>query len=193
MIVYTIGHSSHSKEFFETMLKETGIELLADVRAFPGSRKWPQFSKDIFPKWLKAEGITYEHFPKLGGRRRKSKDVEPELNDGWRNQSFHNYADYTLTEEFKEGIEELLDRAAKQKVAYCCSERHPARCHRLLISNWLVANGHQVKHIIDGKGGAVELVDHELAIWGAPAEKKKDGTIVYPPNEEPDQEEEAKG
>lgn len=184
MIVYTIGHSSHSKEFFRSMLKETGIEFLADVRAFPGSRKWPQFSKDLFPKWLEAEGITYGHFPKLGGRRRKSKDVEETLNAGWRNQSFHNYADYTLTEEFSQGIGELLEKASKQKVAYCCSERHPARCHRLLISNWLVANGHTVKHIIDGKDGKVELVEHEFAIWGAPAEQKEDGTVVYPKSNE---------
>lgn len=184
MIIYTIGHSSHSKEFFDRMLKETGIELLADVRAYPGSRKWPQFSKDVFPVWLEAEGITYEHFGKLGGRRRKSKEVEGEVNAGWRNQSFQNYADYTLTEEFQQGIEELLQRAAEKKVAYCCSERHPSRCHRLLISNWLVANGYSVKHIIDGKDGAIELVDHELGMWGAPAELKDDGTVVYPAAEE---------
>lgn len=183
MIIYTIGHSSHSKEFFEKMLKETGIEMLADVRAFPGSRKWPQFSKDLFPVWLEEEGIVYEHFPKLGGRRRKSKDVESEVNAGWRNQSFHNYADYTLSEEFQQGIDELLEKASEQKVAYCCSERHPARCHRLLISNWLVANGHEVKHIIDGKKESVELVDHELAVWGAPAIEKGDGRVLYPKKE----------
>ncbi|WP_311195622.1 DUF488 domain-containing protein [Planococcus sp. 107-1] len=80
MIIYTIGHSSHSKEFFHKMLKEQEIELLADVRAFPGSKKWPQFSKGVFPDWLSAEGITYEHFGKLGGRRRKSKEVDEEVN-----------------------------------------------------------------------------------------------------------------
>ncbi|EIM05240.1 hypothetical protein A1A1_17255 [Planococcus antarcticus DSM 14505] len=90
------------------MLKEVDIELSADVRAFPGSRKWPQFSKDEFPAWLHKEGIDYEHFLKLGGRRKKSKDVEEDKNAGWRNQSFHNYADYTLTEEFHQGIDELL-------------------------------------------------------------------------------------
>ena len=92
MEIYTIGHSSHSKEFFEKMLKENSIEVLADVRAFPGSRKWPQFSKDVFPKWLEAEKITYQHFPKLGGRRRKSKEIDNEVNAGWNNRSFHNSA-----------------------------------------------------------------------------------------------------
>ena len=182
MEFYTIGHSSHSKEFFNKMLKENAIEVLADVRAFPGSRKWPQFSKDDFPKWLEAEGIHYRHFPKLGGRRRKSKEIEEAVNAGWNNRSFHNYADYTLSDEFKEGIDELLGIASERRVAYCCSERHPSRCHRLLISNWLVANGHQVFHIIDGKDEEVELVKHEVGMWGAAAEVEKDepGIVVYP-------------
>ncbi|WP_281863091.1 DUF488 family protein [Planomicrobium okeanokoites] len=182
MKIYTIGHSSHSKEFFEKMLKENSIEVLADVRAFPGSRKWPQFSKDVFPKWLEAENITYQHFPKLGGRRRKSKEIENQVNAGWNNRSFHNYADYTLTDEFKEGIDELLALASDRRVAYCCSERHPSRCHRFLISNWLVANGHQVFHIIDGKDESIELVEHEVGMWGAEAEvKEEDGAVVVYP------------
>lgn len=184
MIVYTIGHSSHSKEFFDKMLKEQKIELLADVRAFPGSRKWPQFSKDIFPQWLEAEGIIYEHFGNLGGRRRKSKVVDEQVNAGWRNRSFQNYADYTLTDEFHQGIEELLQKASQKRTAYCCSERHPSRCHRLLISNWLAANGHEVQHIIDGKDGAIELVRHEVGIWGAPAKIQSDGSVIYPPEAE---------
>ncbi|WP_033542599.1 DUF488 domain-containing protein [Planococcus sp. CAU13] len=186
MEIYTIGHSSHSKEFFEKMLKGNSIDVLADVRAFPGSRKWPQFSKDVFPAWLEAEGISYRHFPKLGGRRRKSKEIEEEVNSGWRNRSFHNYADYTLSDEFKEGIDELLELAADRRVAYCCSERHPARCHRLLISNWLVANGHTVIHIIDGKNESVELVEHEVGKWGAAAEVKEENgvSVVYPEDKE---------
>lgn len=180
MEIYTIGHSSHSKEFFNRMLKDNGIELLADVRAFPGSRKWPQFSKDLFPEWLEAEGIIYEHFPKLGGRRRKSKEIDESVNAGWRNRSFQNYSDYTLTPEFQQGIEELCQKAAGQRVAYCCSERHPSRCHRLLISNWLAANGHTVLHIIDGKEETVELVRHEVGMWGAPAKVDRDGTVTYP-------------
>lgn len=182
MEIYTIGHSSHSQEVFKNMLKENKIELLADVRAFPGSRKWPQFSKDEFPKWLNEEGITYEHFLKLGGRRKKSKEIGEEVNAGWRNQSFHNYADYTLTEEFQIGINELLEKAADKRTAYCCSERHPSRCHRLLISNYLVANGHIVKHIIDGNDDQIEVVEHEVGIWGATAQVNDNETVTYPKN-----------
>ncbi|WP_088007875.1 DUF488 family protein [Indiicoccus explosivorum] len=186
MELFTIGHSSHSQERFCRMLKDNGIEVLADVRAFPGSRKWPQFSKDLFPEWLEAEGFTYVHLPKLGGRRRKSKTVEESLNSGWRNRSFHNYADYCLSEEFKEGAEELLSLAENRRVAYCCSERHPARCHRLLISNWLKANGHEILHIIDGKNETTDLVEHEVGMWGAPAVVDADGTVTYPPEESAD-------
>jgi len=180
MEIYTIGHSSHSQEFFGSMLKENNIELLADVRAFPGSRKWPQFSKDGFPIWLKKEGVIYEHFPKLGGRRNKSKTINEEVNAGWRNQSFHNYADYTLTEEFRIGVNELLEKATDKRIAYCCSERHPSRCHRLLISNFLVANGHTVKHIIDGNDDEIEIVNHEVAMWGAPTQVNENGILTYP-------------
>lgn len=180
MDIYTIGHSSHSQEFFGSMLKENNIELLADVRAFPGSRKWPQFSKDGFPIWLKEEGTIYEHFPKLGGRRNKSKTINVEVNAGWHNQSFHNYADYTLTEEFRIGVNELLEKAADKRTAYCCSERHPSRCHRLLISNFLVANGHTVKHIIDGNDDEIEIVNHEVGMWGAPGQVNDNGILTYP-------------
>lgn len=180
MEIYTIGHSSHSQEFFGSMLKENNIELLADVRAFSGSRKWPQFSKADFPVWLMEEGVIYEHFPKLGGRRRKSKKINEEVNAGWHNQSFHNYADHTLTEDFQIGVNELLEKAAGKRTAYCCSERHPSRCHRLLISNFLVANGHIVKHIIDGNDDDIEIVKHEVGIWGAPAQVNDNGSVTYP-------------
>ena len=180
MEIYTIGHSTHTEEEFLNMLQSCGIELVADVRAFPGSRKFPQYSIDRMPGWLEEEGIGYNHFRKLGGRRRKSKEMDPAVNGGWNNQSFHNYADYTLSDEFIEGIEELTKEASTKKVAYCCSERHPARCHRLLISNWLSAHGWQVKHIIDGHKGEIEVVNHELGKWGATPDFLVDGTPVYP-------------
>jgi uncharacterized protein (DUF488 family) len=162
------------------MLQDVGIEVLIDVRAFPGSRKFPQFSKDHLPHWLEGKGINYYHFPRLGGRRSRSGDVSPKLNDAWNNQSFHNYADYTLSNLFKKGIDELTEIASAKRTAYCCSEWHPARCHRLLISNWLSANGADVKHIIDRNGNKIEVLDHELGKWGAMPIIEEDGTVVYP-------------
>lgn len=179
MEIYTIGHATHTKETFIEMLNYYKIELLADVRAFPGSKKFPQFSKGRMSNWLMESGFEYCHFPKLGGRRNRSQDFVPEVNDGWNNQSFHNYADFTLTDEFHQGIDELTSLGKSKRVAYCCSERHPSRCHRLIISNWLTANGWAVKHIID-QNKETTIVEHELGKWGAMPIIEKDGTVVYP-------------
>lgn len=184
MNIYTIGHSTHTKDEFVNMLEFAKIKTLVDVRAFPGSRNFPQFKKENMKDWLKESGIDYYHLTNLGGRRNKSTELVPELNDAWNNQTFHNYADYTLTEEFKEGIYELISIAKESRTAYCCSERHPSRCHRLLISNWLVANDWEVEHIIDGNQGKFELIKHKLGKWGAMPIIEEDGTVVYPETEE---------
>ncbi|SDD18295.1 Protein of unknown function, DUF488 [Paenibacillus sp. UNCCL117] len=180
MQIFTIGHSTHSKENFIEMLGFAQIKFVADVRAFPASRKYPQFGKGEMEKWLSEENISYQHFPALGGRRGISPSVGASLNEGWNNPSFHNYADYTLTEDFAGGMDELVNKAASMKLAYMCSERHPARCHRLLISNWLTANGWEVYHMIDNSRGETELVQHQLGKWGAMPIIEEDGTIVYP-------------
>lgn len=180
MQIYTIGHSTHTKETFLSMLQHVSVQLLVDVRAFPGSRKFPEFSRDAMVDWLSKAGITYHHLPKLGGRRKESADVGVNLNNGWNNASFHHYADYTLSEAFQEGIDTLHELASKSCTAYFCAEHHPARCHRLLISNWLAANGWDVKHIINRNGDQTEVVDHELGRWGALPVIETDGTVVYP-------------
>ncbi|CAN7530291.1 DUF488 domain-containing protein [Rossellomorea sp. LjRoot5] len=180
MKIYSIGHSTHSKEQFLNMLDAVEIEYIADIRAFPASRKHPQFKKEDMGEWLGEAGIEYRHFPKLGGRRRLSGVIGEDLNAGWNNRSFHNYADYTLTDEFKDGLKELKEAAAESKLAYMCSERHPARCHRLLISNVLKANGWDVSHIIDNSDGKADVISHELGQWGALPIIEEDGTVVYP-------------
>ena len=179
MNIYTIGHSTHPKEELLEMLHEAQIELLADVRSSPASRKFPQFNKDDFRQWLEEDHIDYEHFPLLGGRRNKSQSYQDELNDGWNNQSFHNYADYTLTKEFQQGLSYLKNRARKERTAICCSERHPARCHRLIISNWLASHDWNVYHLIQ-QGNEILIEPHELGKWGAMPIVEDDGTIVYP-------------
>ncbi|MET3576314.1 DUF488 domain-containing protein [Bhargavaea ullalensis] len=181
MDLYTIGHSTHSEKEFLQLLGDAGVELLADVRAFPGSRKYPWFHTDRMSEWLPENGIGYVHIRELGGRRRKSKTVPDELNAGWNNRSFHNYADYTLEPEFKEGLKKLADAAGGRRVAVCCSERHPARCHRLLISNWVAMNGGEVTHILDGPHGETITEQHVPGRWGAEPVERMDGEIIYPP------------
>lgn len=179
MNIYTIGHSTLSKEEFLTMLHQAEIELLVDVRSYPASRKFPQYNQKVFKNWLKENDVEYIHEPLLGGRRNKSQLIQEEVNNGWNNSSFHNYADYTLTNEFEEGMKHLKSIATKKRVVYCCSERHPARCHRLIISNWLTAEGWNVYHIIkQGKENTLAL--HQLGKWGASPILVEDGTVVYP-------------
>ncbi|MFC3039675.1 DUF488 family protein [Virgibacillus xinjiangensis] len=180
MRIYTIGHSGHDKQHFLQMLEAAGIEYVADIRAFPASRKHPQFNKESMDDWLGEAGLDYRHFSLLGGRRSRSGEIGEDLNAGWNNRSFHNYADYTLTEMFQNGLEGLQAEARKKNLVYMCSERHPARCHRLLISNWLQANGWDVFHLIKNSEGETELVGHELGRWGAMPIVEKDGTVVYP-------------
>ena len=97
MEIYTIGHYSNTKDEFIDLLRLAEIERLVDVRSFPGSRKFPWFKKEEMAVWLPEAGIEYVHMPELGGRRPASDLVSPALNDGWQNNSFHNYADYTLS------------------------------------------------------------------------------------------------
>lgn len=179
MEIYTIGHSTHTEEEFLKLLQDAKIELLADVRAFPGSRKFPWFHKDRMKEWLPENGIGYVHIQNLGGRRRKSKTVDDELNAGWNNQSFHNYADYTLEPAFKEGLEILENLAGDKRVAICCSERHPARCHRILISNYVTLHGNTVFHILDNHGKTV-IEFHEPGRWGAMPTLRPNDDVVYP-------------
>ncbi|MFC7321476.1 DUF488 family protein [Halobacillus campisalis] len=181
MKIYTVGHSNHDKQPFLKMLGTADVEYVADIRAFPASRKHPQFNEDRIEDWLREAGIEYRHFPLLGGRRSRSGEVGENLNAGWDNHSFHNYADYTLTKEFQDGLEDLKELAEEKNLVYMCSERHPARCHRLLVSNWLQSNGWEVFHLINDSKGKTELVGHELGRWGATPIVEEDGTVVYPP------------
>lgn len=182
MRIYTIGHFDYSLDKFLEMLQTAGITLVTDVRSFPNSKKHPQYNQQSFQEWLENNKIKYFHNILLGGRRKQSSIVGVTLNEGWDNQSFHNYADYTLTDEFKEGIQSLMEEAKENTVAILCAERHPSRCHRLIISNWLAAHDVNVDHIIVNNKEKIEIVQHELGQWGAMPIIEDDGEIVYPKN-----------
>jgi uncharacterized protein (DUF488 family) len=149
MRIWTIGHSTRGIDEFISLLKENQIKLLADVRAFPGSKRYPQFNKDALAKSLNAHGVRYEHFPELGGKRKSNPDSR---NTAWRNASFRGYADYMETEQFQKEIERLFDLVLKAGLtAIMCAEAVWWRCHRSLISDYLKACGVEVIHIFDGK------------------------------------------
>lgn len=156
-------------------LREQGIELIADVRALPGSRRNPRFDKDELSRWLAEADIGYLHLPELGGRRGRQ-PVDPVLNIGWQNAGFKYYADYTLDSAYQEGIDRLAALAADQRTAILCGEAVPWRCHRLLIANTFAARGWTVWHLI---GGAAPR-RHVLGQWGAAPEIGADAHVTYP-------------
>ena len=165
--IWTIGHSTQAIDEFKAILASFKIESLADVRSFPGSRRYPQFNKDRLLASLAAAGIEYVHFPDLGGRRRAKPDS---LNITWRNETFRGYADYMETEDFLKGIERLLEIASTHRTALMCAEAVWWRCHRSLIADYLKAEGITVLHILGaGKAdehrftSAAQIVDGQLS------------------------------
>ncbi|HBB97763.1 MAG TPA: Fe-S cluster assembly protein HesB [Blastocatellia bacterium] len=168
--LWTIGHSTLSIEDFINKLNSFEIQVLADVRSYPGSRRYPHFNKEKLNVSLADANIRYEHFPELGGRRRARPDS---LNIAWRNESFRGYADYMETNAFRAGIDRLLNIAATQRTAIMCSEAVWWRCHRSLISDYLKVKGIEVNHImLIGKAEphpfttAAGIVDGELSYRG---------------------------
>jgi uncharacterized protein (DUF488 family) len=145
--IWTIGHSTRTIDIFISLLEENGIKLVADVRSLPGSKRYPQFNREMLARSLTERGIRYEHFPELGGRRKARKDSR---NTAWRNASFRGYADHMETEEFHKGVERLVDLAAESgPAAIMCAEAVWWRCHRALISDYLKVRGIDVMHILD--------------------------------------------
>jgi uncharacterized protein (DUF488 family) len=146
--IWTIGHSSRSIENFLKMLSGHEIETIADVRRFPGSRRYPHFSGENLAKSLKEMGVDYIHFPELGGRRTALKNSS---NTAWRNAAFRGYADFMMTNEFEQGIERLLKIAEAKRTAMMCAEALWWQCHRSLIADHLKAIGKTVLHISSEK------------------------------------------
>lgn len=146
--IWTIGHSSQDLDDFLNALISFKIELLVDVRRYPGSGKFPHFNKDSLAKSLNGKNILYKHFENLGGRRKVQEDSK---NDAWRLDSFRGYADYMETDEFKSDIDKLENLASKYRTAYMCSEVLWWRCHRSLISDLLKVKGWEVLHIMNEK------------------------------------------
>lgn len=150
-VIHTVGHSTHDIVTLIAMLRSFDITALADIRQFPGSRKFPDFNKDRLAEELQKAGIEYVHLEKLGGRRK----LQPgSRNSRWRNSAFRAYADYMETDDFKTAVAALEAIAIKQLTAYMCAEAVWWRCHRALVSDYLKAKGWAVLHIMAaGKAG----------------------------------------
>jgi uncharacterized protein (DUF488 family) len=168
-VLYTIGHSTRTIDDLIAALRAHHIQTLVDIRAFPMSRRLPQFNRESLDKTLPEAGIRYLWMKALGGYRKKAVDESPNI--ALRNQSFRNYADYMLTAEFERGIAELVALAEHSRTAYMCAERVYFRCHRMLVSDWLVAHGHDVLHIDDT--GPVK--EHRMTAEA----RMMDGRMIY--------------
>jgi uncharacterized protein (DUF488 family) len=168
--VLTIGHSNHPLDRFLVLLARHEVEALVDIRRFPGSRKHPHFSRDSLAAALLKSGVEYHWLEALGGRRHKLRDTSPNL--GLENRGFRNYADYMLTDEFREGVEKLLEVARQKRTAIMCAEGLFWQCHRRLVSDFVIANGVTVQHITPGG----ELRPHTLT-KGAVIDS---GEVTYP-------------
>ena len=144
----TIGHSTRPPGEFLDMLRDARVEVLVDVRSFPRSRTNPAYNIDALPAELEAVQIGYRHCPDLGGRRSKQAGVEAAVNALWRVRSFHNYADYALGENFGAAFEALVRLGGERRLALMCAEAVWWRCHRRVITDWLLLNGHAVEHLM---------------------------------------------
>jgi uncharacterized protein (DUF488 family) len=167
--LFTIGHSTRTLQDLIETLQAHSVKTLVDIRAFPMSRRLPQFNRESLEKSLPEAGVAYVWMKALGGYRKKTRDDSPHV--AMRNDSFRNYADYMLTPEFEKAMAELIALAERSPTAYMCAERVYFHCHRMLVSDWLVAHGHEVVHI-DTTG---PLKPHRLT-----AEARMiDGQLIY--------------
>ncbi|MBS1848420.1 MAG: DUF488 domain-containing protein [Actinobacteria bacterium] len=172
MHVFTIGHSTRTIDVFAAELVTHHIVTLADIRSIPGSNRFPQFNAEALAAALAEAGIDYVHLEALGGRRNRSRDIDPETNAAWRNRSFRNYADYACTQDFDAGLAELS--ACDAPICIMCAEAVPWRCHRTIVSDHLVARGHTVTHLM-----GTTTKPHVLGAWG-PRPTVLGTSVTYP-------------
>jgi uncharacterized protein (DUF488 family) len=168
--MFTIGHSTRNFEDFVSLLHARDIELLADVRTAPRSRRNPQFNTENLATSLPLVGIAYVRLPELGGWRRPRADSS---NTGWRHASFRGYADYMLTADFRSALDGLIALGCGHRLAFMCAEAVPWRCHRSLIADALVARGYDVRHIVS----ATKADPHRMT----PFARVGNGSVTYPP------------
>lgn len=170
---FTIGHATRPIEAFVALLREAGVSFVVDVRTVPRSRTNPQYNRDALPASLQPASIGYEHVAALGGLRGRKRDVPRDVNAFWQNDSFHNYADYAMSDAFRDGLAHLRELGRDRCCAIMCAETLWWRCHRRIISDYLLAAGERVFHIL-GPGQI------EPAAINAAARIQPAGALTYP-------------
>ena len=170
---FTVGHSTRPIAAFLDLLKAAGVGCVADVRTVPRSRRNPQYNVDVLPTVLGLEGIRHEHIAALGGLRARQPSVPEDVNAFWQNQSFHNYADYALSDAFRDGLARLRDLAYENSCAIMCAETLWWQCHRRIVADYLIAAGDTVLHIVGP--GHVDPARMTAAARPGPGE-----TLTYP-------------
>jgi uncharacterized protein (DUF488 family) len=169
---YTIGHGTRTLPDFVELLTNVAVTLVVDVRTVPRSRTNPQYNQDTLPQSLEPFQIGYEHLASLGGLRGRAREVPTGLNGFWENDSFHNYADYALSDEFRDGLAHLRELGHARRCAIMCAETVWWRCHRRIITDYLLAAGESVFHIL-GPGHVDE------ALLTAAAQRQPGGRLIY--------------
>jgi uncharacterized protein (DUF488 family) len=172
-LYFTIGHSTLSVADFIMLLHEAGCDLVADVRSIPRSAANPQFNQDALPIALAAHGIGYRHLSLLGGLRGHRKSAPPSPNAFWHNDSFRNYADYAMTPAFRTGLRGLRSLGRDHRPSIMCAEAVWWRCHRRIITDYLLAAGADVRHIL----GRTKIEPARMTPAAVP---EADGTLIYP-------------
>jgi uncharacterized protein (DUF488 family) len=175
MRLYTIGHSTRTRDELVTILKSFGVQTLVDIRTVPRSRHVPQFNREALSRSLPRRGIRYKHLKALGGLRKPRADSP---NAAWRNASFRGFADYMQTPEFADALDEARSLAREAgPAALMCAEAVPWRCHRNLVADALTARGDTVVHIMGADKGHA----HVLTPWAV-----VEGTRVSYPGPPPE-------
>jgi uncharacterized protein (DUF488 family) len=174
--IYTIGHSNRSAAALVALLAGNGVDLVADVRRFPRSRRHPQFDIETLPAFLARHGIGYRHLENLGGRRRSSLADDASPNTGWREPGFRNFADYALTPPFRSGLAELLDLARGSTPAVMCAEALWWQCHRRIIADYLLGAEVEVRHILGDQPPRPATLTPGASV-------REDRGVFYPPAE----------
>jgi uncharacterized protein (DUF488 family) len=170
--LFTIGHSNRSFEDFLSLLKEFQIRLIADIRRYPSSRKFPHFNRETLAELLSAQGIQYVWFEALGGRRHTAPDKKSP-NTGFKSPGYRNYADHMMTDEFLAAADELIALVKKLRTAIMCAEKFFWKCHRRLLSDFLYVQGITVFHILEHG----TLQEHKLTQGMVVTDN---GLVIYP-------------